>query len=134
MNSFPNKSDFAQSPNPQGILVSEGKSTRFGNTGKKKCESEAAEITQSNVKGWHCTVLEIQSFWRRKLPAHAPSDPRPSLKQNVITTDMSSTLSATETLSFLPALSCFPSSVVLERHQRQITPAERSSLSSSAAY
>lgn len=99
-----------------------------------QCESEAVEQARSNTRRWHCTVLGIQSVWRRELPAHAQSDLWPFLKQNVITTDMSSTLCATASLSFLPALSCCPSSVVLEKHQQQITPAEPSSLSSSAAY
>lgn len=115
---FP-KSDFALSAqgNLQGILVSERNSIWFGDIEKQwACESEAVELTQNNIRSWHCTVLGIQSFWRRKLLAHAQSDPWPFLKQNVITTDMSSTLSATETLSSLPALSCCPSSVILEKH------------------
>lgn len=65
---------------------------------------------------------------------HSQSDPWPFLKQNVITTDMSSTLCATECLSFLPALGFCLSSVVLEKLQQQFTPAEPSRLSSSAAY
>ncbi len=99
-----------------------------------QCESEDAELAWSNIRSWHCTVLRMQSFWRRRLPAHAQSDPWPSLKQNVITSDMSSTLCATVSLSFLPALSCCPSPVILERHQQHFIPAEPSSLSSSAAH
>ena len=85
---------------------------------------------RSYIRSWHHTVLGIQSFWHRKLPAHARPDPWPLLKQNVISPDMSSALCATASLSFLPALSCCPSPAILERHQRQITPAEPSSLSS----
>lgn len=85
---------------------------------------------RSYIRSWYRTVYRIQSFWHRKLPAHARSDPWPLLKQNVISPDMSSTLCATVSLSFLPALSCCPSPVILERHQWQITPAEPSRLSS----
>lgn len=38
------------------------------------------------------------------------------LKQNVISTDTSSILCATASLSLLPALSCCPSPAVLEKH------------------
>lgn len=44
---------------------------------------------RSYIRSWHRTVLEIQSFWHRKLPAHARPDPWPLLKQNVIIPDMS---------------------------------------------
>lgn len=133
---FP-KSDFVLSSQllPPGIVVSERNSIWFWDIENRwQCVSEAIQWTQSNIRSCQCTLLEIQALWSRKLPAHAQSDPRLFPKQNVISTDMSSTLSATETLSILPALSCCPSSVVLEKHQQQINCAEPSSLSSSAAY
>lgn len=95
-----------------------------------QCESKAAEVAQSTT-GENGIV---QSVWCRKLAAHAQPDLWPFLKQNVITTDMSSTLCATASLFSRPALSCCPSSVVLERHQQQITRAEAPSLHRSAAY
>lgn len=72
----------------------------------------------------HCSVLVIQAFWHRMLPAHALSDPRFFLQQHVMTSDMSSTLPARETLSSLLAQSCWPSSFILENHQHQIFTAE----------
>lgn len=60
--------------------------------------------------------------------ARALSDPRLCPQQRVMTTDMSSTLSATETLSLLPALSCRPSRVGLKKLELQISPTEPESV------
>lgn len=60
--------------------------------------------------------------------ARALSDPRLCPQQRVMTTDMSSTLSATEALSPLPALSCRPSRVGLKKLELQISPTEPESV------
>lgn len=107
------------------------KAVRELNLSFKDWDEDSVNVKQRGYpEATTCRVCGIQSVWHRELSAHAQSDLWPLLKQNVITTGMSSPLCGTVVLSVLPALSCCPSAEVLERHQQQIIPAEPSTLCS----
>lgn len=91
-------------------------------------ERNRSTTQKPGVGKWAFHNGDNAGFLAQETAARAQSDPWLCPQQRVMTTDMSSTLCATETLSVLPALSCWPSRVSLKMLELQISPPEPESV------